>query len=220
LKTDAAVFHRSSHLSEDMLEQPNLACSFCGSTDRKKILVLQDGPLVYLVECLTCKAVSASRMPTNHSLEEYYAEYYQSPLFVDASQKVTFDGVGRFGKHMAEGFTKCEIKKEISILDFGGGDGSISYQVAKELLSEGGNFVNITVVDYDNGAVNSDCNAISIKKLSELNDVEGRHDFVIASAILEHVPYPEEIIGLLLGKTGGRHLYTCSICYSFDPSAR
>jgi len=92
--------------------------------------------------------------------------------------------------------------------------------VAKELLSEGGNFVNITVVDYDNGAVNSDCNAISIKKLSELNDVEGRHDFVIASAILEHVPYPEEIIGLLLGKTGGRHLYTCSICYSFDPSAR
>lgn len=70
----AAVFHQSKHLDADQLGPLEEKCAFCGSTKRRPLCRLQNDPEVILVECANCHAASASRMPTDRALAEYYNE--------------------------------------------------------------------------------------------------------------------------------------------------
>ncbi|MCC6337850.1 MAG: class I SAM-dependent methyltransferase [Myxococcales bacterium] len=103
-------------------------------------------------------------MPTREALEEYYSRYYQQNEL-----GVTFVGKQAFAKNIAK---RCTPRR---ILDFGGGDGSLSKAISPT--------AEIVVVDY--AAPTGDSRVTLLKELSEAS---GSFDLVIASAVLEHVP--------------------------------
>ncbi|WP_269630024.1 class I SAM-dependent methyltransferase [Pelomonas sp. BJYL3] len=205
MKISATGFHHSVHLNAGQLEPPDPACPFCGSADRNPVVKLQDAPEVFLLECARCHAASASRMPTDSALDAYYGAYYQSPQLAEASHKITFHGVSRFGRHLAVKYLRHRRSHGVSMLDFGGGDGSISHAVALELLRNGVEKVDISVVDYNRTVIQPLDARISITKVDALENVSSPHDFVIASAVLEHIPRPREVLDrcLRLVEKGG-----------------
>lgn len=81
------------------------------------------------------------------------------------------------------------IRGGYSILDFGGGDGALSYSLAKSLHTDGRS-VNITVVDYNKTLVSSDTASINLQHTDRLSDIKDGQKFnlIVASAILEHLP--------------------------------
>jgi len=199
----ATTFHQSRHLSDSEMMPPTNSCPFCGSLNRTQVHVLQTNPLVDLFKCNNCKATSASRLPTPEALNAYYDHYYSSP---DFQCRVTFDDTMRFGRHLAQ-ISGTQLKSStIRILDFGGGDGLISVRTAEQLLKQGCEKVEITVIDYNKTVVKFEDNRITITNLDTIENLPRfRYDFVIASASLEHVPQLTEILfGLLnLLKKGG-----------------
>lgn len=199
-----AALHRSEHLNESKLEAPDTECPFCGSTNRENVCVLQTNPQVSLLECGNCKAASASRMPTDDALREYYSKYYESIISSDAEQ-ITFDDCQRFADYLTAKFIEYQNKGPITILDFGGGDGSISHCIAVKLLEKGVEGVSITLVDYSEKTVSPQDKHISIVRKDSLEVIDPFYNFVIASAIIEHLPKPRYILDALLNrlKKGG-----------------
>jgi len=196
----ATKYHQSRHLGDSQLLQQTPECPLCGATDRRKSLSLQKQPDVDLMECLTCHGVSASRVPTEDALREYYSTYY-SP---DSEQKITFDGLTRLGQHIAS--IACP-QEGLRVLDFGGGDGSI----ANSVLSASAICGSVTVVDHPSSA-----SSTALKNVLFVTDLDGleptdKFDLVIASAVLEHLPRPIEVLrdlcerlepdGILWGRT-------------------
>ncbi len=151
MRIDATAFHRSVHLAEEQLLAPSDACPFCGSVDRTNIASLQEEPGVSLLQCRDCNAASASRMPTPAALDDYYGRYYADKK----SEQVTFDGTGRFSSHIANAVDMDSEGRDLRILDFGGGDGSISRAMTKRLMLRGMRSADILVVDYNNKTVPS-----------------------------------------------------------------
>ena len=194
MKISVTVFHQSMHLETDLLEPLGHECPICGSIDRKPLCLLQGTPEVFLLECAVCHAASASRMPTDRALEAYYAKYYESPLFSDSANRTTFDGTSRFGRHLASVYRQHQRDLQISILDIGGGDGAISHAVAVELLKKGASKVNISVVDYNEDVILPQDSRITISRKATLEEISSRHNFIIASAIIEHIPKPCHIL--------------------------
>lgn len=194
MKMNAAVFHQSKHLDAHQLEPPGDKCPFCNSTSRQPLCVLQNEPDVFLLECAECHAASASRMPTADALEAYYDRYYQSPMFSDADNRTTFDAPSRFGKYLATLYLQQHNHSDVKILDFGGGDGSVSHAIALELLKRGVDKVGISVVDYNKDALVPKDDRISIFSKAKLSDVSEQHRFVVASAIIEHLPEPRPML--------------------------
>jgi transcription elongation factor Elf1 len=205
MKIRAAIFHQSLHLGNDKLGLPEPECPLCGSTNRQSVYLLQEDPDVLLLACDNCHASSASRMPTDSALEEYYNTYYKSSYRSESGLKITFDDASRFGKYLANKFFQYQSKSHISILDFGGGDGSISHSVAVELLSRGMCKVDITVIDYNEDTVIPQDSRISITRENKLEDISSKYNVVIASAVIEHIPKPRGILDGLLNQleTGG-----------------
>jgi SAM-dependent methyltransferase len=214
MKISAAIFHQSLHLSNEKLKPPNSECPFCGSSNRKPVHLLQSDPDVFLLSCENCYAASASRMPTDSALSEYYSCYYESPHCSDSVQKITFDDSSRFGKHLAVNCLQYQSDSYISILDFGGGDGSISYAVAVELLKRGVRKIDISVFDYNENTIVSQDNRISITRNDTLSDISSCYSIVIASAIIEHLPNPRDTLDALLS-----HLKPGGIFYARTPYA-
>jgi hypothetical protein len=96
------------------------------------VITLQDAPPVQLLAC-PCGCMSASRMPKQGVLREYYSTYYGS---IEGS--ATFDGGDRFARHLSR-CLKITPKGVLRILDFGGGvDAALSRSLAKRLLRNGG----------------------------------------------------------------------------------
>lgn len=193
-KLNPATFHRSIHIYENKLNEQSQVCPFCLSTDRNDVGILQEDPRIFLLKCNFCSAVSASRIPTQEALTEYYNIHYEPA----ESDRITFNDTSRFGKHLALFFRRQNHKNEISILDFGGGNGAISYSVAEQLIKRGIGTVNIVVVDYGESIITTQYDNISIKKISDLDEINEYFDFIIASAVIEHIPEPNKIIDSLL----------------------
>src|ERR1700733_9345925 len=146
------IYHRSQHLEEVDLVPTGSdvdSCKFCGGTALSDVWILQNDPLVSLKRCFNCEAVGASRMPTDAALARYYSAYYSSD---SDGLKFTLGAPNRLALRIAAQFTVAS-GRDISILDFGGGDGTISYLLAMELLKRGGNKVSITVVDYESRTI-------------------------------------------------------------------
>ena len=200
----ATLFHRSVHLQDQSLLELQPSCPFCASTNRLRIAELQKNPEVLLLHCHDCHASSASRMPTTEALGQYYSHYYD-----DKKEKITLDMPDRMACHIfrhTKQVADHNKGREVSMLDYGGGDGSISILLAQKFLESGSKAVTITLIDYDKTPVKAPDDRISIARVDSLSETSCMSmDLVIASAVIEHIPQPKEVLIDLLSrlKLGG-----------------
>ena len=202
MQVSSTSYHRSKHLEEQELRPEEGSCPWCGCVNRATIVSLQLNPLVTLEECPICFAVSASRMPTDAALSNYYDSYYRGDKFHQAGAKVTVGSPHRMGNHVAQWMVDRDRGGALRILDFGGGDGSVATNAAEILLNRQQSMrqLEIAVVDYNPKPVQLSSEAIRLQHYPELDDLPpGEFDFVIASAILEHIPAPSKVFDRLLG---------------------
>jgi SAM-dependent methyltransferase len=170
----ATPYHQGKKLEEADLMAPTGACPGCGRRGvRKVVLVVQRDPDVAFLRCGYCGLASASRMPGPEALDAYYASYYRP-----GDISYTFEGAPRFGRHLA---TFAPATRPLRILDFGGGDGSIAIELARAAGGE----ATISVVDRVPPRNDS---PFAITRFDQLSEVDVAYDYIVASAILEHVP--------------------------------
>lgn len=196
----ATLFHQSAHLQERDLLTASASCPFCASTERTPVAELQEEPKVSLLYCRNCHAASASRMPNPEALRKYYSHYYDE--FGDQEERITLDAPSRMAAHIVRyaGPALGELAgRDMFILDYGGGDGSISTRVAQEFLDRGAARVNISLVDYDRSTLATSGERIQISRPDDLAQIADQTmDLVIASAVIEHIPEAREILVKLL----------------------
>jgi 2-polyprenyl-3-methyl-5-hydroxy-6-metoxy-1,4-benzoquinol methylase len=142
-------------------------------------------------------------MPREEVLRDYYKRYYTA---TDGTS--TFDGSDRFSRHL---FRTLGIapKNNIRILDFGGGvDAVISRSLARRFLERGTRSVEIALVDY-NASCAREWGDITVECYQRLPEATGGgFDAVVASAIVEHIPYPRDVVlGLLNASNKGGRAY-------------
>src|ERR1700722_1131738 len=193
-----AVFHKGLHLSENQLLPADGACPICAYTgNRPPVIALQRDPPVYLLSC-RCGCMSASRMPQPEVLSDYYSRYYAA-----AAGTATFDGSDRFARHLFRLLKPCDApKNKLRILDFGGGvDATISRSLAHQFTTTGTHRGEIALVDY-NAACPKDWGAVTVDCYRNLQEAGDGFDLVIASAIVEHIPYPRDPLRGLLNPLG------------------
>jgi 2-polyprenyl-3-methyl-5-hydroxy-6-metoxy-1,4-benzoquinol methylase len=195
----ATAFHSGAHLEEMDLRPVESACPLCSFRgERSAVLRLQSEPCVSLVACPNCGGFSASRLPTEEALRRYYSKYYQQGIFRDI-EKVTFDEPLRFAKHLLRRAKPFLKRRAPRILDFGGGGGNLSMSIARLLLEGGASHVDVVLVDYNAALARSDSPDISLECHDDLASANAADcDLVLASGILEHIPYPQEPFTRLL----------------------
>ncbi|MGE5486523.1 MAG: class I SAM-dependent methyltransferase [bacterium] len=170
------------------------------------MLTIQRAPDIFLLKCPSCAGASASRMPARETLDRYYGEYYRDR---DGRAKVACDAPKRFAQHLASMISVRNRRTDLQILDFGGGDGTISVELAKILLGRGTRKIHIDLVDYAE-ATNADLpEAVTLHRQQALpGNPAPEYDFVLASAILEHLPDPRtDLIRLFSAIRPGGRLY-------------
>jgi methyltransferase family protein len=202
MEISSTSYHGSKHLAEEELRAPARSCPWCSCTDCQTVATLQQHPLVTLEECPNCFAGSASRMPSERALANYYRAYYQDEKFEKAGSKVTIGDARRVGLHLSQWMHGRDREGVLRVLDFGGGDGSVAAKAAEMLLRRQPSLqrIHITVADYNAALVHSPNQAIQFQHCRDLESLsEGEFDFVIASAILEHIPESKIILDRLLG---------------------
>jgi 2-polyprenyl-3-methyl-5-hydroxy-6-metoxy-1,4-benzoquinol methylase len=86
----------------------------------------------------------------------------------------------------------------VSILDFGGGDGTISHLASRQIIKRGAEQVNITIVDYGTKIVDTQDDRIVIERVNSLDNIFAEYGLVIASAVIEHYPRPSILLRSLL----------------------
>jgi len=187
-------FQRSMYLEEKDLLEEGISCPFCGLNIRKPVAVLQENPLVKLLECGRCHAVSASRMPNAEVLQRYYDNYYN-----DNNTRVTISDPDRLASHIYRQTSMLLSRDSLSILDFGGGNGAISIKLAEKLVREGRKKVRIDVVDYNTELATSENDKISVKHVQKIESLKGsKYALIMASAVLEHIAYPVDTMTALM----------------------
>ena len=190
------VHHQGAQLSEQELLPEETVCPLCNyEGKRRPVITLQESPQVRLLAC-RCGCRSASRMPRPEVLRDYYARYYAA---IDGT--ATFDGSDRFARHLFRSLGVTP-KSSLRILDFGGGvDATISRSLARQFTANGTDRVEISLVDY-NASCQRDWGAVTVNCYQNVQEAGGEFDVVIASAIMEHIPYPRDILISLLNSLG------------------
>lgn len=97
--------------------------------------------------------------------------------------------------------TNVSDLEEISILDFGGGDGTLAIEFAKLLSSSCK--IHITVVDFGNSIAQHNLTNTSIKKFQIIPSSE-KYDLVIASASVELISNFGMILRSMLNSLRGQ----------------
>lgn len=199
------------HVNEEDLLPPDARCPLCLSADeRRKVLLLQAEPEVCLLRCQRCGGHSASRLPTEETLRRYYGGYYQH-----SDNTVTFDNPLAFARHVMAYAGPFLEARSISMLDFGGGGGDLSRAIARLILANGSATAHIDLVDYNSNLSRKESAGVRIEPHQTLDEVKGRQfNLVLASAVLEHIPFPRPVLIDLLSsvKPGG-------VFYARTPSA-
>jgi len=201
----STVFHQSVHLEDHEMYGLSTECPFCASSARKPVMILQTSPEVFLLNCASCHASSASRMPKPEALDSYYGQYYDDSV----KEKVTADTPSRIAAHIfdhSKTYIADPAGKEVAMLDYGGGDGSISTGIANRMLANGVQKVSISLLDYDQSLKECEEGQIQIIRPANLAEVpDGAMDIVVASAVIEHIPDPRKVLIKLLAslKVGG-----------------
>jgi SAM-dependent methyltransferase len=186
-------------LKESQLMPFDPACPFCLSIKRAVVNELQKDPVINLLLCRDCHAVSVSRMPTAETISSFYNSYYHEKSYYGQEKKVTFDLTRKFARHLVGIASQYIDGQQLSILDFGGGDGSMAVELAKEFLKRGRSKIDITVVDYNELLSPVDDDRICLKHAMDIEALpKETYTLVIASAVLEHLPQPGKILSNLL----------------------
>ena len=194
---------------DDLIRVPGCGC--CGRKGAfRELSVFQEKPRIGMVRCASCGAVTYDRILKQDKLDEIYENYtYLGEDENKASKdQITFYGKERFADHLMD-LIKKEKKREekqtgrsaeeadmsgqIKVLDFGGGDGSLAYALSERLLEEYRyEKIDITVVDYTDTPYISKNDKITLHHTFPLKSVPSSElfEYVIASAVLEHLPQP------------------------------
>lgn len=193
-------------LTENQLEKIS-SCGVCGCQNLKRIGFYRGNPEIHFVQCEKCGAVTYDKILAQSFIDEIYDgnQYYDD---TEEDSLVTFYGVERFGKHLLNAFKTVEIKEKCRILDFGGGDGAIAYNLASKLKEKyPDTSFEIIVVDYTEKLFRSNNDGISMFHAFPLETLseENKFDIVVASAVVEHIPRPKDIFLKLFSvvKKGG-----------------
>lgn len=178
----SSSFHDSVTLDLEDTSDATVACLVCGDQrSRRPVARVQRSPRIDLLKCGHCGAGSASRMPLDDVLDRYYQGYY---VRAGEAPNVTMDGVDRFAAAISSKLPRFGDSSDVlTILDFGGGDGSLSVAIAHAL----GRRTVAEVVDRaPTEALNDE--SVTLHYHDVLDGIEGSFDLVLASAVLEHVP--------------------------------
>jgi len=167
---------------EEHLADARSECSICGSRrERVSSLVLQTEPRIDLLECGECFASSASHFPDERFLKALYAPSdYHSDLLGSTHAVV------HTARHVAKHLPRPEADATLRVLDYGGGDGTLSTSFRDALRERGHRgAIELTVVDYfvDERA-NDDVRFLDVNDFAALDE---DFDIVLASAVLEHL---------------------------------
>jgi SAM-dependent methyltransferase len=203
----STYYHKGMRLAAEHISCRHEICPFCSSAVFKRIFTIQHDPDIFLMKCSLCSGVFSDAVPSDSVFEQYYSSYY-----ADFGSHMTFASPGRFAQRICRSLT-VEKERDYRILDFGGGDGSLSYALAKMLQKAGASCVEITVVDYSRETLTSDTESVSICHQPSIEAAGGMYDIIIASSVLEHLPRPVDSMQQLFSKlsAGGffyaRHPY-------------
>lgn len=186
----ATSFQKGRDVPADSLIDAHGQCPIClNENPRRPVFALPEHPSVSLLLCENCMGCSASHMPDTKILDQYYQGYYDHH-----DQGMTFYKPQRLAKHIYKMTGKTSFLSVVSILDFGGGDGSLAVGIAKCLLENRRcESVRICVVDFADEQI-SVPDRVFLSRFKNLDDVNGQFDFVLASAVLEHIPQLNPVI--------------------------
>lgn len=198
--------NRNVFLKEDSLESELLACPWCNSKSYKKEIEIQVNPDIDFRSCSKCHIGYASRQPHLTYLSEYYQNYYSGK-----KNNVNADS-NRFAKRI---ITEKKHDETISIVDFGGGDGSVAISIAGLLIKQGVKLVNVIVVDPNFQPQTLPNPLIKVSNVNDLSDINGTYDYVLASAVLEHLKTPKLHLQGLLGILKPEGLFYARTPYLF-----
>lgn len=202
LMVQATAFHHGMHVDCADIYDARSRCPVCHSAElRRAIYNIQHDPEIDMLACPSCGASSASHMPKPELLDRYYAQYYSN-----ARESFTFIDPRRFAQHLLRSMPDLtKARPPLRILDFGGGDGSLSVAMAKSLraIVSSPISVAIDVVDYAAPQEAQDW-GLTIKGHQQLADIHATFDVILASAILEHIPDAHTAIRTLVKKADKR----------------
>lgn len=190
----ASSFNASRKLGEENLLKADAACPVCGGGERSEEFWLQRDPDVRVLYCAGCHARSASRMPTAKTLADYYGGYYDhNPT------GITFQGPRRMVRHLVRLGTPTDAKDRLTIVDFGGGDGTLGTMLGEAHLRRGMDRVFVCLVDPQGRLRPSADSRVEQSVRASLEGLApGTVDLVLASGVIEHIPRPRETLSTLL----------------------
>ena len=198
----ATAFHAGVRVNKDEIFDARDSCLVCRSRQpRKVVFTVQRDPDVEMLTCSSCGASSASQMPRPALLERYYRQYYEP-----GASQYTFIEPTRFARHLLAFMGGLAAASSLRILDFGGGDGSLAFAIARELQIQAGGLIPVAVDVVDHVVPgHPDLSNLIVHGHRELRHVEGQFDLILASAILEHIPDAYSAIRALTSaaRTGG-----------------
>ncbi len=186
----SSIYHSGCHLTAEQVYDATTRCPICHSkSPRRAACRLQERPLILLLQCDVCKAASASKLPYPQVLSDLYASYYGM-----RDVKTTFGNHDRMTRHLLSNLDAEQFGAGVRILDFGGGDGTLSRSLGRSLLVHSDKVsVEVVLVDFVDVPDFKE-ERLTFHRLTRLDEVSGQFDIVLASAILEHIPEVHDVI--------------------------
>ena len=137
----------------------------------------------------------ADRQPTQTYLDNYYKSYY------DELERKTVIRKDILANHLKNDLNIINNNEQFSFLDFGGGDASISCELAEKILGSNKKMkIKICVIDPNFETppnINSNINIYNLSSIAAI-PINTKFDFVLASGILEHLKEHKEVLKKLL----------------------
>ena len=186
-------------LRETDLQPKDDCCPCCNSTLRRTVGLLQDSPTIDLIECRSCHATFASRIPTDEVLARYYRDFHDGE-FSSHGHDITFDLPDKLASHIVQTTLRQSdifcANSSLEIADFGGGDGTVALMIAEKLLALGARSVRVTVIDYGSELIKTTDSRIRATRTDSIEE-NGNYDLIIASASIAHLPTPRTVLPIL-----------------------
>lgn len=180
-------------------------CPVCNAKTKREIInpVFEKKNLNF-VKCDNCGVISSSHYINPTTLQDYYSVYFK--LRGLEGYNIGHENYKAYEDYL---FNILAAKREhkysglcINILDYGGGSGLISFDLAKRMLAANWcKNAHITVVDYEEDNLNLTDPRIEFSRIIPekiLWDRE-KYDLVIANDVIEHIFFVYPVLSGLIG---------------------